>query len=186
VALAPPIELLNNDTEPIEPELVDFTRGGKVSPTGPERPLRTVCESSFETPTKDAANTLTTNLLQSTLNGCYVATRIHAHSIGVGSRALPSRHALPIERTEFILRDPRQDRFKRLAPAADPPCAAIPRPRSNARPLADPDFAVRLGIDGIVDILQAYFAAISGTFHIRGLRKHHEISRYSPDDIIDP
>jgi hypothetical protein len=45
---------------------------------------------------------------------------------------------------------------------------------------------VRLGIDGIVDILQAHFAAISGTFRIRGLRKHHEISRYSPDDIIDP
>jgi hypothetical protein len=48
------------------------------------------------------------------------------------------------------------------------------------------DFIVRLGIDGIVDIIQAHFAAISGTFRIRGLRKHHEIRRYFPDDIIDP
>jgi hypothetical protein len=45
---------------------------------------------------------------------------------------------------------------------------------------------VRLGIHGIVDILQAYFVAISDTFRIRGLRKHHEIRRYCPDDIIDP
>jgi hypothetical protein len=43
-----------------------------------------------------------------------------------------------------------------------------------------------LGIDGIVDILQAHFATISGIFRIRGLRKRHEIRRYSPDDIIDP
>jgi hypothetical protein len=61
-ALAPPIELLNDDNEPIEPEFVDFTRRGEVSPTGPERPLRTVCEPSFEMPTEDTANALTTNL----------------------------------------------------------------------------------------------------------------------------
>jgi hypothetical protein len=42
-----------------------------------------------------------------------------------------------------------------------------------------------LGIDGIVDILQAHFAAISGTYPIRGLQKHHEMRRYSPDNIID-
>jgi hypothetical protein len=47
-------------------------------------------------------------------------------------------------------------------------------------------FGVRLGIDGIVDILQAHFDAISDTFRIRGLQKHHEIRRYYPDDIIDP
>jgi hypothetical protein len=45
---------------------------------------------------------------------------------------------------------------------------------------------IRLGIDGIVDILQAYFDVISGIFRIRGLRKHNEMRRYSPDDIIDP
>jgi hypothetical protein len=45
---------------------------------------------------------------------------------------------------------------------------------------------VRLGIDGIVDILQAHFVVISGTFHIRGFRNHPEVRRYSPDDIIDP
>jgi hypothetical protein len=45
---------------------------------------------------------------------------------------------------------------------------------------------LRLGIDGIVDVLQVHFAAISGTFRIRGLRNYHEIRRYSPDDIIDP
>jgi hypothetical protein len=47
-------------------------------------------------------------------------------------------------------------------------------------------YKVRLGIDSIVDIFQVYFAAISGIFRIRGLRKHHEIRRYSPDDINDP
>jgi hypothetical protein len=140
-ALAPPIELLNDDTEPIESEFVDFTRRGEVNPTGPERPLRTVCEPNFETPTEDAASALTTNLLQSPLNSCHVVSRTHAHSIGVGCGALPSKHALPIERTESILRDPRQDTFTRLAPAAVPPCAASPQPRSNARPPADPDFA---------------------------------------------
>jgi hypothetical protein len=42
------------------------------------------------------------------------------------------------------------------------------------------------GIDDIVDILKAHFAANSGMFCTRGLRKHHEIRRYSPSDIIDP
>jgi hypothetical protein len=45
---------------------------------------------------------------------------------------------------------------------------------------------IRLEIDGIVDILQSHFAAISGKFRIRGVRDHHEIRRYSLDDIIDP
>jgi hypothetical protein len=45
---------------------------------------------------------------------------------------------------------------------------------------------IRLGIGGIVDILQLYFAVISEIFRIQGIRKHHEIRRYSPDDIIDP
>jgi hypothetical protein len=45
---------------------------------------------------------------------------------------------------------------------------------------------VRLGIDGIVEILHAHFAAISDTFRIRVLRNHPEICQYSPDDIIDP
>jgi hypothetical protein len=47
-------------------------------------------------------------------------------------------------------------------------------------------FLLRLVIDGIVDILQAHFAAISGIFRTRGLRKQHLIRRYSPDGIIDP
>jgi hypothetical protein len=34
---------------------------------------------------------------------------------------------------------------------------------------------VRLGIDGIVDILKAHFVVILGTFRIRGLRKRHEM-----------
>jgi hypothetical protein len=45
---------------------------------------------------------------------------------------------------------------------------------------------IRLGIDGIVDILQAHFATISGTFRSRSLQKRHKIHRYSPDGIIDP
>jgi hypothetical protein len=45
---------------------------------------------------------------------------------------------------------------------------------------------IRLGIDGIVHVLQVHFAEISGTFRIRDLRNHHEICRYTPDDIIDP
>jgi hypothetical protein len=47
-------------------------------------------------------------------------------------------------------------------------------------------FLLRLGIDGIVYILQVHFAVILGTFRIRGLQKHHEIRRYTPDDIIEP
>jgi hypothetical protein len=45
---------------------------------------------------------------------------------------------------------------------------------------------IRLGIDGIVDIFHAHFALISVTFRIWGLRKYHEVRRYSPDDTIDP
>jgi hypothetical protein len=46
---------------------------------------------------------------------------------------------------------------------------------------------VNLGIDGIVDILQANFATISVTLRSRGFRKYHEIRLYSPDDdVIDP
>jgi hypothetical protein len=45
---------------------------------------------------------------------------------------------------------------------------------------------VRLGIDGIVDVLQVHFLVTSGMFRIRGLRKHHEIRRYSSDDVIAP
>jgi hypothetical protein len=45
---------------------------------------------------------------------------------------------------------------------------------------------VRQGIDGIVNISHAHFVVISGILNIRGLQKHHEIRRYSPDDIIDP
>jgi hypothetical protein len=45
---------------------------------------------------------------------------------------------------------------------------------------------VKLGIHGILDIFQAHFVTISGMFRIRGLRKHHEIRRCCPDDIIDP
>jgi hypothetical protein len=45
---------------------------------------------------------------------------------------------------------------------------------------------IRLGIDGIVDILQAHFATFLGKFRIRGLRKPHDMRRYCPDDIIDP
>jgi hypothetical protein len=37
---------------------------------------------------------------------------------------------------------------------------------------------LRLGIDGIVEILQVHFATTSDIFRIRGLRKHHEIRRY--------
>jgi hypothetical protein len=58
-ALAPPIELLNDDTEPTAHEFVDFTPRSKVSPTGTERSLRTIHEQSFETPMEDAAWALT-------------------------------------------------------------------------------------------------------------------------------
>jgi hypothetical protein len=43
----------------------------------------------------------------------------------------------------------------------------------------------RLGMHEIVDILQAHFAASSNIFRIRSRRKHHEIRRYCPDNIID-
>jgi hypothetical protein len=46
--------------------------------------------------------------------------------------------------------------------------------------------SVRLGIDGIVDIVHAQFAGVSCINIIRGLRTHHEIHQYNPDDIIDP
>jgi hypothetical protein len=41
----------------------------------------------------------------------------------------------------------------------------------------DHGFAFRLGVDGIVDILQVHFAAISSMFRIRSDRKHHEVRR---------
>jgi hypothetical protein len=47
-------------------------------------------------------------------------------------------------------------------------------------------YAKAIGIDGIVEILQAHFGVISGSLRFRDLRKHHDIRRYSPDDIIDP
>jgi hypothetical protein len=46
--------------------------------------------------------------------------------------------------------------------------------------------AKAIGIDGIVDTLQAHFGVISGSLRFQDLRKHHDIHRYSPDDIIDP
>jgi hypothetical protein len=108
--------LLNEDTESTADEFIDFTPRGEGNLTGPERPLRTVYEPSFETPTEDAANALTTNLSQSPLNGCYVINQTHAHSIGAESITLHYRQALPTKRTKSILLDLRQDIFTRLAP----------------------------------------------------------------------
>jgi hypothetical protein len=61
-----------------------------------------------------------------------------------------------------------------------------PSPEVALRHAEKTEFKIRLGIDGIFDIIHAHFAVISGIFRTRSLRKHHEICRYSPDDIVDP
>jgi hypothetical protein len=50
------------------------------------------------------------------------------------------------------------------------------------------DLILRLGIDGIVGILQAFRCDFGYISHSRSLKtpRNTSLRRYSPDDIIDP
>jgi hypothetical protein len=54
-ALEPPIDLLNDDSDPPEDEFVDFVAYGESIPTHTSRPLRDVCDPKLWTPTEDTA-----------------------------------------------------------------------------------------------------------------------------------
>jgi hypothetical protein len=58
VAPEPPIDLLDDEPEPIASEYVDFTSYGEVIPAGLERPPRDVEEPRLWTLTDDTARTL--------------------------------------------------------------------------------------------------------------------------------
>jgi hypothetical protein len=64
-ALEPPIDLLDDETEPTASEFVDFTYYGEVIPAGLERPPRDVEELRLWTLTHDTARALADKRTQS-------------------------------------------------------------------------------------------------------------------------
>jgi hypothetical protein len=72
----PPIDLLDDETEPTASEFVDFTYYGEVIPAGLERPPRDVEDSRMWTLTDDTARALADKRTQSAYDeylhiGCY-------------------------------------------------------------------------------------------------------------------
>jgi hypothetical protein len=65
VAPEPPIDMLDDETEPTASEFVDFTYSGKVIPAGLERPPRDVEEPRLWTLTDDTARALSDERTQS-------------------------------------------------------------------------------------------------------------------------